>query len=61
MLIELTRHLLFRRRLQAARQWQEAERVQAAEHSEAIRRILDQDRGITPALVVSPWSGRGMR
>jgi hypothetical protein len=41
---ETVRRLLWWRRAQAARAWQDAEREQAALHNEAIRRILDQHR-----------------
>jgi hypothetical protein len=41
---EVVRRLLWWRRVQAARAWRDAEREQAALHSEAIRRILDQHR-----------------
>lgn len=41
MLVEAARRLFWRRRLREARVWQEAERRQAAEHSAAVRRILD--------------------
>ena len=37
----LKRRLLWRRRVQAGRAWQDAERRAAAQRSEAIRRILD--------------------
>ena len=36
------RRLLWQRRVDAARVWQEATRREAAEHSEAVRRILQQ-------------------
>jgi hypothetical protein len=42
MLAEAMRKLMWRRRVRAARIWQEAARSQAAEHSAAVRRILDQ-------------------
>jgi hypothetical protein len=42
MLAESMRKLMWRRRLRAARAWQEAERQQAVEHSAAVRRILGQ-------------------
>jgi hypothetical protein len=42
MFSEAMRKLMWRRRLRAARDWQEAQRQQAAEHSAAVRRILDQ-------------------
>jgi hypothetical protein len=41
-MLDRMRKLMWRRRLQAARAWQEAERHQAAEHSAAVRRILGQ-------------------
>jgi hypothetical protein len=36
----LAERLIHRRRLREARAWQSAQRQQAAEHNEAIRRIL---------------------
>ncbi|MBB4751663.1 hypothetical protein [Actinoplanes lobatus] len=45
MLTEAMRRLLWRRRARAARAWRDAERHQAAERSEAIRRILDYGAG----------------
>lgn len=36
------RWLLWQRRVDSARAWQEATRADAAEHSEAVRRILAQ-------------------
>ncbi|MFC4063655.1 hypothetical protein [Actinoplanes subglobosus] len=44
MFTEIVRRVMWRRRLRRARAWQEAERTQAAEHSAAVRRILDQTR-----------------
>jgi hypothetical protein len=44
MLAEVQRYLLRRRRLREVRDWQKSERRQAAEHSEAVRRILEQHR-----------------
>jgi hypothetical protein len=44
--VRLLRRLLWRRRVAAALTWQRAARVQAAEHDEAIRRILEQSRTI---------------
>jgi hypothetical protein len=44
MLARIKRLLMWRRRVQVARAWQEAERRQAAERSAAVRRILDQAR-----------------
>jgi hypothetical protein len=44
MLVAIKRRLLRGRRVQAARAWRDAEREQAALHSEAARRILDQRR-----------------
>jgi hypothetical protein len=43
MLAEVVRHVLYRRRVNEARAWSDAERRDAAEHSEAVRRILAQD------------------
>jgi hypothetical protein len=43
MLAEAIRYLLYRRRVSDARAWSDAERRDAAEHSEAVRRILAQD------------------
>ena len=40
--IPALRRLLWQRRVDAARVWQEATRRDAAEHSEAVRRILDR-------------------
>jgi hypothetical protein len=40
--IPALRRLLWQRRVDAARVWQEATRRDAAEHSEAVRRILAQ-------------------
>jgi hypothetical protein len=40
--IPALRRLLWQRRVDAARVWQEATRADAAEHDEAVRRILDQ-------------------
>ncbi|PWK47657.1 hypothetical protein [Actinoplanes xinjiangensis] len=42
MLTEIMRRVMWRRRLRAARAWQEAARRQAAEHNAAVRRILGQ-------------------
>jgi hypothetical protein len=42
MLAVSMRKLRWRRRMRAARAWQEAQRRQAAEHNAAVRRILDQ-------------------
>jgi hypothetical protein len=42
MLTEIMRRVMWRRRLRAARAWQEAAGRQAAEHNAAVRRILDQ-------------------
>jgi hypothetical protein len=42
MLAASMRRLRWRRRLRAARAWQDAERQQAEEHSAAVRRILGQ-------------------
>lgn len=36
------RRLLWQRRIDAARVWQEATRREAAEHDQAVRRILEQ-------------------
>jgi hypothetical protein len=36
------RHRRRRRRVDAVRVWQEAERVQAAEHDSAVRRLLEE-------------------
>jgi hypothetical protein len=47
MIAEVQRYLQWRRRLREVRDWQEYERRQAAEHSEAIRRILGQHPGRT--------------
>jgi hypothetical protein len=44
--VRLLRQLLWRRRVAAALAWQRAARAQAAEHDDAIRRILDQSRTI---------------
>jgi hypothetical protein len=41
---ETMRRLLWWRRTQAAQAWRDAEREQAAQHSKAVRRILDQHR-----------------
>ncbi|MEU4618853.1 hypothetical protein AB0G04_02580 [Actinoplanes sp. NPDC023801] len=41
---ETVRRLLWWRRVQAVRAWQAAEREQAALHSEAVRRIINQGR-----------------
>ncbi|GAA2681596.1 hypothetical protein [Actinoplanes palleronii] len=43
MLAEAIRHVLYRRRLIAARAWSDAERRQAAAHNAAVRRIIAQD------------------
>ena len=40
--IPALRRLLWQRRVDAARVWQEATRRDAAEHSAAVRRILEQ-------------------
>lgn len=42
MLAEVIRHMLYRRRVEAARAWSDAERREAAERNAAVRRILDQ-------------------
>ena len=42
MLAELLRHLMWRDRVAAARAERDAQRREAAEHSAAIQRILDQ-------------------
>ncbi|MFD1365021.1 hypothetical protein [Actinoplanes sichuanensis] len=44
---ELKRLMMWRRRVRAARAWQEAERRQAAERDAAVRRILDQAQRAT--------------
>ena len=44
----LARRLLWRRRVRAARVWCDAERTQAAAHSEAVRRILNQATALPP-------------
>jgi hypothetical protein len=40
--IPLLRRLAWRRRVAAARRWQEAERRDSAAHNAAVRRIVDQ-------------------
>lgn len=53
--LSLRRHLLWRRRVAAARAWQEAERHISAQQNAAVRRILslaDEQRG-TPERPVS--------
>ncbi|MBB3101205.1 hypothetical protein FHR83_008933 [Actinoplanes campanulatus] len=47
MLTKVWRHLRWRR-VKAARVWRDAERIQAAEHAEAVRRIL----------AAGPWPSR---
>lgn len=42
MLAEVMRHLLYRRRVQAARAWSDAERRDVGERNAAFRRILNQ-------------------
>ncbi|MEV6306492.1 hypothetical protein AB0M02_44290 [Actinoplanes sp. NPDC051861] len=42
MLTRVVRHVMWVRRVAAARAWSAAERAQAAEHSAAVRRILAQ-------------------
>ena len=54
------RHLLWRRRCAAARAWQEAERAQAAQHSAAIRAIVERGRS-TPDPVSDPGRMRRYR
>jgi hypothetical protein len=48
MLVAIQRRLLWRRRVQAAQAWRDAERADAAERDAAFRRILEQGRRISP-------------
>jgi hypothetical protein len=54
MLAEVIRHVLYRRRVTAARAWTAEERRQAAHHDAAVRRIVAQD-------VPDPSGRRGSR
>lgn len=40
--LKLLRRALYRRRVDAAHDWRDAERAQVAEYNAAVRRILDQ-------------------
>lgn len=42
MFVEVVRHVMFRRRVDAVHAWRDAQRLQAAEHRAAVGRIIAQ-------------------